>query len=218
MANKKGTKFICILILFSALLLSACGLSNWGRVTETYDLSDYGNFDGIEASDKDYVQKEFLRIFPQTIPPTYENVQYHFATTDYGSAYEINLEFSIPDEDEFLAYVETVAPMEEFHTFPYDDSYLEYYTGENYMSFFSVDGETKDYAKEGLTFNCVDHAAIKRLLINPKDRTVVIVYLYAHSLAFASETLRLDYFLRRFHIDPKQYAADYGDGWEHMSY
>ena len=84
------------------------------------------------------------------------------------------------------------------------------------MSFIWEDGE-KDYVKDGLTLNDLDIAAINRLLINPKNRTVVIVCMYAYAHAFASETLRLDYFLRRFDIDPKQYASDYGDGWEHMS-
>ena len=200
-----------------AFLRVACGSGSMGKVTESFDLADYGKFDGITPSAKDYVQKEFQRYFPQMIPSSYENVHYHFATTDYGSAYEINLEFTIPNEEEFAAYMETVAPKEAFHAFLYDESYLEYFIGKNYMSFFSVDGVTKDFVEDGLTFNWIDHASIKRILIDPEQRTVIIVYLEAHSTLFASETLRLDYFLRRFHIDPRQYAADYGDGWERTS-
>ena len=60
------------------------------------------------------VSKVFSR---KRFPSTYENVHYHFATTDYGSACEINLEFTIPDEEDFAAYMETVAPKEAFHVF-----------------------------------------------------------------------------------------------------
>ena len=127
MKNKKRLRIICVFLLLYTFLLSACGISDLGKVTETFDLSDYGKFDGITPSAKDYVQKEFQRYFPQTIPSTYENVHYHFATTDYGSACEINLEFTIPNEEEFAAYMETVAPKEAFHAFLYDESYLEYF-------------------------------------------------------------------------------------------
>ena len=227
MQNKKAVRIICFFLLLFAFplcvsgiptfLLVACGIRDIGTVTETYDLSDYGKFDGITVSAKDYVQSEFHRFFPLTIPSSFQNVRYHFATTNYGDAYEINLEFTIPDEEEFAAYVDTVAKKEDYHVFPYDESYLECFIGKNYMSFFSVDGVTKDFVEDGLTFNWVDHASIKRILIDPEQRTVIIVYLEAHSTLFASETLRLDYFLRRFHIDPRQYAADYGDGWERTS-
>ena len=93
--KKKGGRIICVFLLLYTFLLSACGISDLGKVTETFDLSDYGKFDGITPSAKDYVQKEFQRYFPQTIPSTYENVHYHFATTDDGSAYEIILEFIV---------------------------------------------------------------------------------------------------------------------------
>lgn len=214
MRDKTCIRILCTVLILCTSIFSACGISDLGKVKETFDLSDYGNFAGIDASARTYVQKEFLKYFPQTIPSSYENVQYHFATTDYGSACEINLEFTIPDEDEFNAYADSIAPREEFQVFPYDESYLEYLIGKNYMCFFSPEGVTKDFVKDGLTFNWVDQAAVKRILIQPESRSVIIVYLEAHSILFASETLRLDYFFRRFDIDPRQYAADYGDGYE----
>ena len=222
--EKKVTRFFLIFlallpILFgaAALLRAVCADGGVGNVTETSDLSDYGNLDGIKGSSKAYAQEEFERFFPQTIPPSYENVQYHFAATDHGSAYEINLEFTIPDEEEFISYMEALAPAEDWHVFPYDDRYLEIFIGKNYLSLLPEDSAEKDFEEDGLTFDRVDHASIKRILIDPEERTVLIVYLEAHSYPFASEALRLDTFLRRFAIDPRQYASDYGDGWEHMS-
>lgn len=104
--------------------------------------------------------------------------------------------------------------MEELQPFPYDENYLEYLPCKNYLSIF---GDDEFSGEDALTFNWVDRAVIKRVLMNLEERRVIIVIMRAGPITFCSNQLRLDYFLRRFHIDPRQYAADYGDGWEHMS-
>ena len=67
--------------------------------------------------------------------------------------------------------------MEELQPFPYDENYLEYLPCKNYLSIF---GDDEFSGEDALTFNWVDRAIIKKVLIN----------------------------LRRFHIDPRQFAAD----------
>ena len=213
---KNLIKRVCCILIASVAVL-CCGCSEFGycgNVTETYDLADYGVIYGAPFEYKGSIERAFHSLFPPEIPPSFEDVQYHYAVTDVGEGYEINLEFTIPDKNAFYAYIESVAPLEEFQPFPYDEYYLEYLPCKNYLSILAEDEFSEE---DALTFNWVDHAVIKRVLINLEERRAIIVIMRAGPITFCSNQLRLDYFLRRFHIDPRQFAEDYGDGWERTS-
>ena len=59
-------------------------------------------------------------MFPEKIEPFFQNVQYYYRTNNYNLYYEIYLEFTIPDQKEFEAYLATLPPKDTFHPFPYD--------------------------------------------------------------------------------------------------
>ena len=200
--------WICA-VLLAGIAFLCFALGNEGAVTETWDLADYGRVYGVQFEHTKAVQEDFNSIFPREITPSFEDVHYHYAASDVGIGYEFNLEFTIPDEEQFRAYAASVAPQEAFTIFPYDEDYLEYLPCENFLSIIAED----DFTQEDLTFDWIEQACIKRVLINPAEQRFVIVLMQVRPVICSSK-LRLDYFLDRFNIDPKQFAADYGDGWE----
>ena len=112
---------------------------NEGAVTETWDLADYGRVYGVQFEHTKAVQEDFNSIFPREISPSFEDVHYHYTASDVGIGYEFNLEFTIPDEEQFRAYAASVAPPEAFTIFPYDEDYLEYLPCENFLSIIDED-------------------------------------------------------------------------------
>ena len=162
--------WICA-VLLAGIAFLCFAFGNEGAVTETWDLTDYGRVNGVQFEHTKAVQDDFNSIFPREISPSFEDVHYHYAASDVGIGYEFNLEFTIPDEEQFRAYAASVAPQEDFTIFPYDEDYLEYLPCENFLSIIAED----DFTQEDLTFDWIEQACIKRVLINPAEQRVVIV-------------------------------------------
>ena len=146
-------------VLLAGIAFLCFALGNEGAVTETWDLADYGRVYGVQFEHTKAVQEDFNSIFPREITPSFEDVHYHYAASDVGIGYEFNLEFTIPDEEQFRAYAASVAPPEDFTIFPYDENYLEYLPCENFLSIIDED----NFIQEDLTFDWVKQACIKRV-------------------------------------------------------
>ena len=196
--------------LLGLMVLLACiftGGNISGTVTETYDLRDYGSFTGTYSRKDDaVVLKDFLKFFPQELDPSFEDVQYRFATVSEGLAYEITLEFTIPDEQAYSDFIEGIAPESEFIPFPYDEAYLAYWIpGTEFR--FDLKSEERYEKEKPLTFLKMDWANVRCVVTNPEEHRLVFECLYVNAdIIFASDELRLDHFLNRFDIDAVEFS------------
>ncbi len=203
--KKKRSVFVFVILTICICSLSAC--SHAPRVTEFSDINEYGKIIGTGTLKSNYrAKKEFYSFFPSVIDPSFEDVKYHYKAIDnYTYAFEASLEFKLPDDKSFFAYVESVAPTEEFKIFPYDEEYLEYLPEKNSLSLYEPEPGEADEG-EGTEYYSIEHARIKRVLINPSDRKILYV-LVRVSEDYRTKTTDLDDFFSRFQIDPKEFAC-----------
>ena len=206
MKRIRNSLLISFVLTLLAFLLSGCVLY---EVTETTDINDYGVLIGqsqtrlIGESDYEIAERDFTRLFPEKIEPFFQNVQYYYRTNNYNLYYEIYLEFTIPDQKEFEAYLATLPPKDTFHPFPYDAAYLEYSPERNYLDFSNVAEENREDG-EGTEYYRINCANIQKILINPETRHIVIVCLRS-SEDNITKTTEI-HFLQRFQIDPQEFA------------
>ena len=199
---KRKHEIVCILLVLALFLplLTACD-----DHYDTTDLAEYGHIHGNGKKNDKRAQEDFDTYFPVEIDPTWEDVHYHYhALNDELSSTmccEIELEFVIPDQAAFDAYVEAVAPIEEFRQFPYDEAFLEYVHNDREMR-IRYDQDEQTGEKLPVFF---DYAHIVETLIAPAERRVLIVVLHVSETEYVENA---DWFFKRFHIDPIQYALD----------
>ena len=110
----------CLLLLFVlagfALLLNACS----GRMPscDIRDAAEYGKIpNGWNTNQK--MSEAFETFFPQALQPYYRDVQYRYHAVNMVDEWtaEMYLEFTVEDQAQFEACVQTVAPPEEFTRF-----------------------------------------------------------------------------------------------------
>ena len=199
-----GIYFLFVLLpLFLALVVGI--LTSKTEVYDTTDLAEYGRIHGNGYKFDQLAQADLDAYFPAAIDPAWEDVRYHYHAENntFWSriCYEIDLEFVIPDQAAFDAYVATVAPIEAFRPFPYDEAFLEYAHEDTYIRIdYEQDEQTGEKHAEYF-----DPVYIKETLIAPSERRVVIVAVRAED---ASPVEAADWFFRRFDIDVTDYALD----------
>ena len=193
----------CSILKTTVLLFSFSILDT--TVTETTSLQDYGKIIGNNwpSIDKE-AQEDFLRIFPRTLEPYFEDIQYYYHAEQGGFVavfYEIMLEFTISSPEDFERYLGTLPSQQEFHPCPYLPSYLEYMPEKNYLDLADVLSEDREEG-EGTEYFRIDCANIQKILIDPEAQHVVIACLRISDDGGTKTTSV--YFFTHFHIDPQE--------------
>lgn len=197
---------ILFLLLVAALSFSGCGYVR----TETDDLADYGVIKGnVPYGGDEVAKKNFEELFPKAISPSFQDVHYHYSAGNIEISYDIFLEFVIPEEDDFIAYVESIAPLDEFHPFEYDVRFIEYLVpGEfsNFLCLSHVKSNDSDHRQPKERY-MVEAASIQRIMIDINEHRVIIDAMKV-SDGGGTELSEVDAFFRRFNIDPIEFADD----------
>lgn len=207
--KKKWFSLFCeiIAMLFVLLLifpLSSCAIKP--IISETTDLSDYGVIIGTRyRNTKKWAEADFWQLFPASIDPSFEDVQYHYKAIDgFSYAYEASLEFTIADSEKYNDFLLSLAPLDGFRVFPYDDSYLEYLPRKNYLSLCEPDPKDEDDG-EGTVYYRIREARIDRVLIQPSEQRVLFFLLRTYDDC-QTKTSDLDELFVRFNIDSKEFS------------
>lgn len=201
-------------ILLGLLLIYVDSLS-CGTSYTTTSLEDYGTITGNGNNSR--AKELFEQLFPAKIEDYFQDVQYSYTAYRIDSwDFEIYLEFTIENTEQFQAYVQTIAQAEEFRVFEYDAGWLECVYSEHYkLDSLNQSMSCKD-CKEGISNHYIDSAQIAKILIHREEQRVICVALGVHDGGGASCTYFTRYF-DRFGIDAKEYEVSHRDSWKAAS-
>ena len=204
---------VAIFLLVIATVMFFCSET---IITESSDVTDYGVISDRSA------RKDFLAFFPKELSPAFEDIRYHFKYVDHqdfmgARSFEASLEFTISDPGTFSEYVSSIAPMDDFTVFPYDEHYLAYqpcidslgHPRVNLLELY-LNNPKEDQEDPYLTYGRAD---IKLVLIDPEDHRVIYIFLETISDSdFVTRVNDLCDFFQRFDIDPAEYSRAIGPG------
>lgn len=192
-AEKAGTMILILLALIIILPL-VIAICDTGRVYETNDVGDYGNYTGNYNNEK---PREFITsFFPAELSDTYTDVEYHYKAKRFDTyAYEAYLEFVIPDTAEFDLFLELYIPEDQCKPFLFDHSYMEYSISNVVML---------DPEKNKSGGFAIHYAEIGKVLFSEEEQRVIFFALGDYD-GGGTDTAELGYFFTRFDIDEKEY-------------
>ena len=173
--KKRGKVLLFVGVLLAIILklfLDVAGITIFfhfyfraSEITETTDLAQYGSFGTCEAWDSNETVQEYVEGFmPERIEDYFSNPIYSFKECKYHNLHEIYLEFTIEDEEQFDAYVQSATNGTELTAVPSAEGFEEYVLDER------ADVGSLD---DGRMY--IEHIRIKKILFSDETNTVIYV-------------------------------------------
>lgn len=182
------------LILFVTVLIDLIT----PRQYTTTDISDYGQYTG--NNNNKFAQEFIPSFFPEQIEPYFSDVQYSYrAQKNDAYAFEAYLEFTLPDDKTYNAFVAEHTAGMDGTKFLYAPEYTEYSIAN---TFALVISENKS-ADTGIA--SIGSARIGKILCKPTERRVIFVAMGVYDGGIV-KTDFLSVFFDRFQINPREYA------------
>ena len=198
-----------LLLIISGILIIILLTGCEYEVTEYNSLDDYGIITG--NYDNKPAEEVFAELFPEAIPESFADPVYHYKAEKCAdsTAYEIALEFSMDDPDDFEKYVESVSSEGELLVFPYDNEYL-YYPISSQSFILNSDNSTKPCSEcDGKPEHYhIASARIAMLIVQPEIRNVILFGMGVADGGGVS-TYDLNWIFSRFNIAPIEFARDH---------
>ncbi len=202
---KKAGK-ITLFAVASVLLLLGVTIGIFAHVLfGTYETNDPRNYLKIVGNYSNEEPQEFVSsFFPVRIEESFSDVVYHYkAIRGDTYAYEAYLEFVIKDKAEYETFVSSMLNKEESHSFAYDCSFFEQTISHTYEIWeASHEGETEDYF-------VLETAEVGKILYSDKEQRLIFVAIGMFD-GGGARTMELAYFLKRFDINPIDFASRIG--------
>lgn len=199
----KGFVIGCIALYLLGVVLLYLGfsLSCSGKIYESNDLADYGNY--IGNTDNDTPTKFINSFFPGNIEPYFSNVQYHYKAKKcdtYG--YEVWLEFVIEDPTKFNLYYASILKKYEAQQFYYDELYCEYTIADE------IDINPHPMSKEDIEAEIysIRSDEIGKILVSEATHHFIYSAIGVCD-GGATDTEDVGFFFSHFNIDPIDYQA-----------
>lgn len=159
-------------------------------ITQTNQIADYSNITGNYNNE---APKEFIfRFFPETIEDSFSDVTYHYFARKFDAyGYEVYLEFTIEDPQEFWEFLADHVPADETRPFSYDEAFTEY-TISNILWSSPWEAYPGDRS--------IESAEIGRILVCEEEQRFIFSAIGVHD-GGATRASDLSYFTNRFGID-----------------
>ena len=199
MAGKKGrliawiTIGVAITILFAicVVLLLDCMLLAPFTVYETNDIADYGAITG--NYDNDAPKAFVFSFFPAQIDEDFENAVYHYKAIKGDTyAYEVYLEFTIEEKEQYDAFIDAVVDKDTCTTFEYAPDYQEYIVSNYFWLEPDPPMDSPPY---------IEDAEVGRVLFSDSEQKIIFFALGMYD-GGGVNTDQLGYFFNKFNIDP----------------
>lgn len=188
---KKSAILVFASVLISFFLFAGCIFQT--SIYETNSINDYGTIVGNYNNEK---PKAFISsFFPEKLKDEFSNVIYHYKSQKGDTyAYEMYLEFVIEDKQVYEDYLTEIVGNTERGSFYYDSNYKVYIISNQLQlaANYSADAPPIDYAKIGL------------ILFSKQEQRLIFVALGVYD-GGGTTTDELNYFFKRFNIDPLNY-------------
>lgn len=164
----------------------------------TTNISDYGRYTGNNTNK--FAQEFIPSFFPEQIEPYFSDVQYSYrAQKNDAYAFEAYLEFTLPDDKTYNAFVAKHTAGMDCTKFLYAPEYTEY----SIANTFALVIRENNSADTGSA--SIGDARIGKILCKPNERRVIFVAIGVYDGGIV-ETDFLSVFFNRFQINPREYA------------
>lgn len=183
---------ILILMVF---ILTGCDVQFY----ETADLSQYGNITGNYNDSR--AQEAFKMLFPEKLDDRFVNPQYHYKAVRGvdSDCFEISLEFTMNSNAEFWAFLSRYATSAMFQDVSFAADFKEWQSSRCYYQL--EESKLCDYCKDGQPHYHVTCADIQCVIINPKERRIILESMIIDG-GGGSKSTYLNWFLNRFNLTP----------------
>ncbi len=186
-----GSSLLFLLVFLTVMLFSF----GYTRQYTTTNILDYGKYIGNYNNES--VQTFIKSFFPDKIEDTFSDVSYSYrAQKNDTYAFEAYLSFTIGDNKQYNAFVESHTAGLTKSKFRYDDSYWEYTL---VHEFFPDPTENESNNIH------IRYAKIGKVLCCPTKQEVIFVAMGVYDGGIVKTDFLCVYF-ERFHIDPREYA------------
>ena len=196
--------FLLVLAVFGGILLTVIifimALYNPmpNRQYATTDISNYGQYTGNH--DNRQAREWITSFFPEQIEPHFMDVYYSYrAQDDAVYAFEAYLEFTLPDDQTYNAFVAKHTAGLDGTKFLYAPEYTEY-SFANQFDLFILEGKSTDAGSASIR-----NAKIGKILCKPDERRVIFVAMGMRD-AIGAKINYFSVFFDRFQINPREYA------------
>lgn len=193
-------KIFSILIIFTLALgiVLVMSLLELGTEYETNDTADFGIIKG--NYDNETPNAFVSSFFPNEIEEYFQDVTYHYKAIKGDSyAYEMCLEFVIPDTNEYDTFVQGTTNGTICKPFTFAPEYQEYRI-DNLLEIGEQEGGNRRIAP------IIHQAQIGLVLFSRSDQRIVFIALGVYDGGGVT-TDNLRYFFDRFDINPWQYGS-----------
>ena len=188
-----------VLLLLLIVIIAVMVAFTHPRTYITTDIADYGQYVG--NYDNETVQEFVSSFFPDNLEPTFSDIVYSYrAQKNDTYAFEVYLEFTIKDADEYQAFINRVTKGKTETQFLYDNTFIEYTIAD---VFRPVNQQASPIEDVGVK---ISFAEIGKILCSPGDQRIIFVALGVYDGGIATTNFLTVYF-DRFEIDPLEYAS-----------
>ena len=167
-------------------------------VYETNDVADYGVIKGNYDNE---TPKEFVfSFFPKTIEEYFSDVSYHYKAIKLDSyAYEIALEFTILDKQQYFELKEMITGNTICSDFEYAPEYQVFWIND-----YLLISEQEEYNR--IDPPVIQDAEIGLILFSDSNQQFIYIALGAYDGGGVT-TEELNYFFDRFHVNPWRFGT-----------
>lgn len=180
---------------------------------ETCNISDYGYYPGRNADVEEYTYEYVHNFFPEEISDEFQDVEYVFRSRSCELGFEVYLEFTIENIDNFNEHVSTATQGMLFRPFYFDERYQEYiwtapakYDKETTIIYDGITLSEREQVRDNTKCYVIEDALIAKILVCPEEHRIVYVVICVKDGAHSDTSFFHAYF-DRFSIDAKEYEV-----------
>lgn len=201
--NIRSKKLIIVLISLISLCLLVC-LAFFSIIPRQYvttSIDDYGVYTG--NYDNEFPNEFITSFFPDKIELNFKDIAYSYRAQKSDTyAFEAYLEFTIEEENEFKAFVDTISNDMVSSEFSYDTNFTQYIVSDEFVPSFPDTEHETDLDSVSIRF-----AKIGKILYSDKDNRIIFVAIGVYDGGVAKTDFLNTYF-DRFDINPVEYAEN----------
>lgn len=198
--RKQAIPLFILLLLACMIGLSACSED---QVYETDDLSCYGQFP--DDKNAEAAQEQLEHWFPVEIDPRWEKVAYHYKSVDSIAdvySFEIELEFQIPDHNDYLSFQQEMLNRGLSCAFPFvEDATICFFEA---PIFLLETPECRDCKNQPPHYH-IGWSTLQSVILNESTQSAYLISLSVYDGGGAS-TYDYPTFFERFSIDPVKFS------------